>query len=102
MSPTSLPPGGRVLGEVVVAAVVLGTVPAVGAVVLGTPTGAVVVGAGLDGDVDVVDVAGARVAGGTAGAPRVAPPSSGPTTVSRSAERSVATRATVYPVSPLA
>ena len=78
MSPTSLPPGGRVLGEVVVAAVVLGTVPAVGAVVLGTPTGVVVVGAGLDGDVDVVDVAGARVAGG---ADRSAPATTTPTEV---------------------
>jgi hypothetical protein len=53
--------GGVVLGVVVVAAVVLGTVPA-GAVVVGTATGAVVVGAGPDAD--VVDVPGARVAGG--------------------------------------
>ena len=58
------------LGVVVATAVVLGTVPAgavvvgtaTGAVVVGTATGAVVVGAGRDGD--VVDVAGARVAGG--------------------------------------
>jgi hypothetical protein len=56
------------LGVVVAAAVVLGTVPA-GAVVAGTATGAVVVGtatvvvgAGRDGE--VVDAAGARLAGG--------------------------------------
>jgi hypothetical protein len=55
--------GACVLGVGVVAAVVLGTVPA-GAVVVGTPTRAVVVGAGPDLDVDVVDVAGAQVAGG--------------------------------------
>ena len=68
------------LGVVVVGAVVvLGTVPA-GAVVVGTPTGAgaVVVGAGPDGDVDVVDVAGARVAGG---ADRSAPATTTPTDV---------------------
>jgi hypothetical protein len=56
------------LGAVVTAAVVLGTVPA-GAVVVGTATGAVVVGTatvvvGADRDGEVVDVAGARVAGG--------------------------------------
>jgi hypothetical protein len=56
------------LGVVVAAAVVLGTVPA-GAVVVGTATGAVVVGTatvvvGADRDGEVVDVAGARVAGG--------------------------------------
>jgi hypothetical protein len=50
-----------VLGAVVGTAVVLGTVRA-GAVVVGTATGAVVVGAGPDGE--VVDVTGARVAGG--------------------------------------
>jgi hypothetical protein len=51
-----------VLGAVMVAAVVLETVPA-GAAVVGMATGAVVVvGAGPDGD--VVDVPGARVAGG--------------------------------------
>jgi hypothetical protein len=54
--------GALVLGAVVGTAVVLGTVRA-GAVVVGTATGAVVVGAGPDGDV-VVDVPGARVAGG--------------------------------------
>jgi hypothetical protein len=53
--------GGCVPGTVVGTPVVLGTVAA-GAVVVGTPTGAVVVGAGPDGD--VVDVPGARVAGG--------------------------------------
>src|SRR5512133_3595165 len=51
--------GACVLG--VVAAVVLGIVLA-GAVVVGTPTGAVVVGAGPDGD--VLGVPAARVAGG--------------------------------------
>jgi hypothetical protein len=53
--------GACVPGVAVVAVVVLGTVGA-GAVVVGTATGAVVVGAGPDGD--VVEVAGARVAGG--------------------------------------
>jgi hypothetical protein len=48
-------------GVVVVGAVLLGTVAA-GAVVVGTAAGAVVVAAGPDGD--VVDVPGARVAGG--------------------------------------
>jgi hypothetical protein len=52
--------GGVVLGVVVVAAVVLETVPA-GAVVVGTATGAV---GGARTDADVVDVPGARVAGG--------------------------------------
>src|SRR6266508_3454088 len=55
------------LGVVVAAAVVLGTVPA-GAVVVGTATGAVVVGTatvvGADRDGEVVDAAGARLAGG--------------------------------------
>src|SRR6266540_2468198 len=55
------------LGVVVAAAVVLGTVPA-GAVVVGTATGAVVVGTatvvGTDRDGEVVDAAGARLAGG--------------------------------------
>jgi hypothetical protein len=70
--------GACVLGVVVVGAVVvLGTVPA-GAVAVGTPSGAVVVGAGPDGDVDVVDVAGARVAGG---ADRSAPATTTPTEV---------------------
>jgi hypothetical protein len=70
--------GACVPGVVVVGAVVLGTVPA-GAVVVGTPTGTVVVlGAGPDGDVDVVDVAGARVAGG---ADRSAPATTTPTEV---------------------
>jgi hypothetical protein len=56
--------GACALGVVVVVAVVLGTVLA-GAVVVGTPTGAGAVGgAGPDDDVNVVDVAGARVAGG--------------------------------------
>ncbi|HEV8164129.1 MAG TPA: hypothetical protein VGR74_06730, partial [Actinomycetota bacterium] len=50
-----------------------------GAVVVGTPTGAVVVvGAATDDDVDVVDVAGARVA---AGADLSAPPTTAPTEV---------------------
>jgi hypothetical protein len=53
--------GGCVPATVVGTAVVLATVAA-GAVVVGTPTGAVVVGAGPAGD--VVDVPGARVAGG--------------------------------------
>ncbi len=63
------------LGVVVVAAVVLGTVPA-GAVVVGTATGAVVVGAGPDAD--VVDVPGARVADGI---DRSAPATTTPTDV---------------------
>ena len=67
--------GAWVLG--VVAAVVLGIVLA-GAVVVGTPTGAVVVGAGTDDDVDVVDVAGARAAGG---ADLSAPSTTAPTEV---------------------
>jgi hypothetical protein len=67
--------GAWLLG--VVAAVVLGILLA-GAVVVGTPTGAVVVGAGPDGDVDVVDIAGARVAGG---ADLSAPPTTAPTEV---------------------
>jgi hypothetical protein len=49
-------------GVVVVAAVLLGTVAALAEVVVGTAAGAVVVGAGPDGE--VVDVPGARVAGG--------------------------------------
>jgi hypothetical protein len=64
------------LGVIVVAAVVLGIVLA-GAVVVGTSTGAVVA-AGPDGDVDVVDVAGGRVAGG---ADRSAPATTTPTEV---------------------
>ena len=67
--------GACVLG--MVAAVLLGIVLA-GAVVVGTSTGAVVVGAGTDDDVDVVDVAGARVAGG---ADLSAPPTTAPTEV---------------------
>src|SRR5215218_4065954 len=53
--------GACVPGAVVGTAVLLGTVAA-GAVVVGTAAGTVVVGADPDGD--VVDVAGARVAGG--------------------------------------
>ena len=53
--------GACVPGVVVVGVVLLGTVAA-GAVVVGTAAGAVVGGAGPDGD--VVDVPGARVAGG--------------------------------------
>ena len=59
---------------VVVAAVVLGTVPA-GAVVVGTATGAVV---GAGPDADVVDVPGARVADGI---DRSAPATTTPTDV---------------------
>jgi hypothetical protein len=72
------------LGVVMVAAVVLGTFPAgavvvgtaTGAVVVGTATGAVVVGPGPDAD--VVDVPGARVAGGI---DRSAPATTTPTDV---------------------
>ena len=67
--------GGCVPATVVGTAVVLGTVAA-GAVVVGTPTGAVVVGARPDGD--VVDVPGARVAGG---ADRSPPATTTPTEV---------------------
>jgi type VII secretion protein EccCa len=83
--------GACVLGVVVAGAVVvLGTVPA-GAVEVGTPSGAgtVVVGAGPDGDVDVVDVAGARVAGG---ADRSAPATTIPTDVLASCRGRLPTR----------
>src|SRR5215218_7836186 len=69
--------GACVPGAVVGTAVLLGTVGA-GAVVVGTAAGAVVVGAGPDGDVDVVDVAGAWVAGG---ADRSPPATTTPTDV---------------------
>ena len=55
--------GACVPDAVVGTAVLLGTVAA-GAVVVGTAAGAVVVADGPDGDVDAVDVPGARVAGG--------------------------------------
>jgi hypothetical protein len=67
--------GACVPATVVGTAVVLGTIAA-GAVVVGTPTGAVVVGAGPAGD--VVDVPGARVAGG---ADRSPPATTTPTEV---------------------